>query len=179
MGVNGGVSFMNLSWNQIQSKRYKEDKSCLFPPGSSVLINEAPKENEFQPRRAFLTQTSSWTRSSPSAEHLIFFCTHHIYDVSAEMGSFTIHSDHTGEEGGVKRWGLTILPCWRNWSLTVWRSSLLSRVVQLRSLPGFIVSVYDRAEQSALWLSGQTLRVPEKKGGAWRFVHTSNLTFHI
>lgn len=47
--------------------------------------------------------------------------------------------------------------------------------MQFRSLAEFIVSVYGRAEQSAIWLSGQTLRGPEKKGGTWQrgpgFVH--------
>lgn len=44
----------------------------------------------------------------------------------------------------------------------------LSHVNQFRGLVEFIVSVYGWAEQSAIWLSGQILRGPEEKGGAWR-----------
>lgn len=46
-------------------------------------------------------------------------------------------------------------------------SLFLSHVIQFRGLVEFIVSVYGRAEQSAIWLSGQTLWGPEKKGRAW------------
>ena len=97
--------------------------------------------------------------------------------VAARNQFFPGHTDKWGEtKFCLFFWPLGLfLPCWKNWSLAVWRSfsfSFLPHVIQFRG-PVWIycLSLWPGlSEQSAIWLSGQTLGGAGNKGRASGFM---------